>query len=174
MKEYNEIKPEEMDKNIFNMIAKDWMLITAKDGDRVNTMTASWGGMGVFWGDNVVYAFIRQSRYTKEFVDHADSFSLCFFDPLQYKKDLAYLGKTSGRDTDKIKNVGFHIMEKDNVPFFEEADTVILCKKVGRYYMGPEGMLDEKVKEKWYADGNYHDLYIGRIDHILENKKENR
>ena len=64
--------------NPFEAIGKKWMLISAKDGDKVNTMTASWGGMGVIWGEDVVYIFVRQSRYTKEFIDNSAYFSLSF------------------------------------------------------------------------------------------------
>ena len=55
--------------NPFDKIGKQWMLITSGDEDKANTMTASWGGVGVLWGSDVVYIFVRQSRYTKEFID---------------------------------------------------------------------------------------------------------
>ena len=41
------IKPEELDKNVFHMIGKEWLLVTAEKEGKVNTMTASWGGIGV-------------------------------------------------------------------------------------------------------------------------------
>ena len=55
--------------NPFQRIGQDWMLISAKKEGKVNTMTASWGMMGVFWGKNVVTVGIRPQRFTKEFVD---------------------------------------------------------------------------------------------------------
>lgn len=78
--------------NPFEAIGKKWMLISAKDGDKVNTMTASWGGMGVIWGEDVVYIFVRQSRYTKEFIDNSAYFSLSFFDD-EYRKKTGIFGK---------------------------------------------------------------------------------
>ena len=63
-------------------------------------MTVSWGGLGVIWGKNVTYIFVRESRYTKEFIDNGEFFSLSFLDK-EYKEDLAYCGSTSGRDEDK-------------------------------------------------------------------------
>ena len=71
-----QIKTEELTINPFQMIGKDWLLITAKKGDKVNTMTASWGGVGVMWGKPVAYLVIRDSRYTKEFVDAGDRLSV--------------------------------------------------------------------------------------------------
>ena len=62
----------------FAMIGKQWMLITAEKGGRVNTMTASWGGLGVLWGQDVALVFIRPQRYTREFVEAAGRFTLSF------------------------------------------------------------------------------------------------
>jgi hypothetical protein len=81
----NEIKPELIEQNPFKLIGQDWMLITAEKDGKVNTMTASWGGFGVMWAKNVAYIVMRPQRYTKEFVDNSDTFSLTFFDS-SYKK----------------------------------------------------------------------------------------
>ena len=64
-----EIKHENFQENAFEMIGKDWLLITAEKDGKVNTMTASWGGVGVLWNKKVAYIFIRPQRYTKEFVE---------------------------------------------------------------------------------------------------------
>ena len=94
-----EINYKDMKFNPFNLIGGEWMLITAGDENSCNTMTASWGHLGCLWGNNdpsaVVY--IRESRYTKEFVDEEPYFSLCVMDK-SFKKQMAYLGSTSGRD----------------------------------------------------------------------------
>ena len=54
--------------NPFELIGKDWMLISAGTAEKWNTMTASWGGVGVMWGKPSATCYIRQSRYTKTFV----------------------------------------------------------------------------------------------------------
>ena len=69
MSNFREIKVNEIKNNPFEMIGTDWMLITAKRNDKVNTMTASWGGLGVIWNKNVVTVYIRPQRYTKEFIE---------------------------------------------------------------------------------------------------------
>ncbi len=66
--------------NPFQKIGKEWMLITAGNKEKANTMTASWGGVGVLWGKNVVFAFVRDTRYTKEFIDREETFSLTFLE----------------------------------------------------------------------------------------------
>ena len=80
MSQFHKISPEALGSDPFTKIGKDWMLISALKDGVVNTMTASWGGMGILWNKKVVFAFIRPQRYTKEFVDANDTFTLTFFD----------------------------------------------------------------------------------------------
>jgi flavin reductase (DIM6/NTAB) family NADH-FMN oxidoreductase RutF len=108
MNKYEETTIQQFKCNPFSMIGEDWMLITAEHNGQTNTMTASWGGLGFMWGKNVAFIVIRPQRYTKEFIDATDTFSLCFFEK-QYKKILGYLGSISGRDEDKITKSGLNI-----------------------------------------------------------------
>lgn len=64
--------------NPFNKIGKEWMLVTSKKEDKVNAMTASWGGLGVLWNKNIAFIVLRPQRYTKEFIDSSNEFSLSF------------------------------------------------------------------------------------------------
>ena len=75
---FKEISPEEVRENTFSLIGKDWMLISAEKDGNINTMTAAWGGFGVMWHENVVFVVIRPQRFTKEFVDFNERFSLSF------------------------------------------------------------------------------------------------
>ena len=152
--------------NPFSKIGKEWFLITAGDEEKVNTMTASWGGMGVIWGKNVVYIFVRDSRYTKEFLDKQDTFSITFFNSDQ-KSALKYLGAVSGRDEDKIANARMHIQMADGTPFLDEGTLVLLCKKLSATKIEPEHFLDIAIDETWYKDKDYHTMYIGEITQIL-------
>lgn len=111
------IKPEELDKNVFHMIGKEWLLVTAEKAGKVNTMTASWGGLGVMWGKNVAYIVLRPQRYTKEFVDAGETFSLSVLDE-EYRKTLNYLGTVSGRDEDKIAKAGLTVEHEGETPYF--------------------------------------------------------
>ena len=136
MSQLHPIPVSELQQNVFTAIGKEWMLITAeteKDGKpTANTMTASWGGLGRLWNKDVAFAFIRPQRYTKEFVDSADTFSLCFFGG-EKMQELGYLGTVSGRDEDKIAKSGLTLTHIDGVPCFEEATTVLLCRKMSRH-----------------------------------------
>lgn len=124
-----EIKPEELQKNPFQMIGKEWLLVTAEKEGKANTMTASWGGVGIMWGKPVAYVFIRPQRYTKEFIDAGDHFSLSVLGE-DYRKTLNYFGTVSGRDEDKIAKSGLHVAHENGTPYFEEANTVLVCRKL--------------------------------------------
>ena len=166
MNKFKEIKPEELNKNPFQLIGNDWMLITAEKDSKINTMTASWGGFGVIFAKNVVYIVIRPSRYTKEFVDNSDTLSLTFFDK-SFKKQLSYLGTVSGRDEDKISKSNLIIQHSDDTPYFEEGNMAIICKKLYAQDFKPECFIANELDTKWYPQKDYHTLYIAEIEKIL-------
>lgn len=166
MSQFLEIQPEALEKSPFQMIGKDWMLITAQNNNKVNTMTASWGGLGVMWNKNVAYIVVRPQRYTKEFLDSSPTFSLTFFDS-SFKKQLSYLGKVSGKNEDKIKNAGLTITQSDEVPYFEEANLAIICKKLYAQEFKPECFIAEELPGQIYPQNDYHTLYIAEIEKIL-------
>lgn len=165
MENYKEIKPEEFNESTFKLIGKDWMLITAEKDNKVNTMTASWGGFGVLFNKNVVYTVIRPQRYTKEFVDNSDTFSLTFFDE-SLRKELSYLGRVSGRDEDKISKAGLTVKYENNTPYFEEAKIAIICRKIYAQEFKPECFIADGIDEKVYPNKDYHTLYISEIEKI--------
>ena len=160
------IEVKDFQGNPFEMIGNGWMLVAAEKQGKMNAMTASWGGVGVMWGKNVVYVVIRQSRFTKEFVDRSDTFSLSFL-PECYRKELNYFGTVSGRDEDKIAKAGLQISHQGETPYFSEAKTVMLCKKLFAQKLDPSCFLADWIDEKWYADHDYHTLYIAEIENIL-------
>jgi len=165
MHSFQDLDINTTDFNPFRLIGSDWAALTSCDGDRVNSMTVSWGGVGVLWGKNVVTVYVRKSRFTKELLDKGDSFSLTFFnsDESKYKNVLKYLGAVSGHDEDKIKTAGLTIGKKDGIPYIDEGNFIILCRKMAEIEL-PSEKLPEGIREKWYADGNDHTIYIGEIE----------
>lgn len=144
-----------------------WMLITASKPDgTLNTMTASWGGFGVMWNKEVTFIVIRPQRYTREFVESSDSFSLTFFDK-GYLKDLSYLGKVSGRDENKIEKTRLTIIKENGIPYFQEANSVIFVKKLFVQRIEENAFLDKEVIRRWYPEKDFHYLYIAEISKIL-------
>lgn len=152
-----------MDMQPFTKIGSEWTLITAMCDGKVNTMTASWGGLGVLWGKNVATVYIRPQRYTREFVDGSDTFTLSFFGGA-CKKEMGYLGKVSGKDVpNKIEQAGLHIELVDGQPTFAEATQTLVCKKLYRDCIKPENFLCKEEDEKWYPTKDYHIVYIAEI-----------
>ncbi|WP_066686996.1 flavin reductase family protein [Christensenella intestinihominis] len=167
MPEFKEVELMKLEGNPFTMIGKDWMLVTGEKEGKVNAMTASWGGMGVMWGKNVTFVVIRPTRYTKEFVDAADTFSLAFLDE-SYRKTLNYFGTVSGRDEDKIKASGLTVLHDGKTPYFEEADLVLVCRKLYAQKYDPDCFIDRESDGKWYPEKDYHTLYIAEITKALQ------
>ncbi len=165
---FKEISVNSLDENFFKLIGENWMLITAGNKSSFNTMTASWGGIGVLWNRNVAFAFVRPCRYTFEFMEKNDYYTLSFYDN-DYKKELSFCGTNSGRDVDKVKNIGFHPVFSEDSPFFEEARLVLICKKIYSQYITPEKFLDETIEQN-YPLKDYHNMYIGEIVKVLIKK----
>lgn len=162
---FEQIDLKTYDKSMVSLLGDQWMLITAGTEHSCNTMTASWGGVGVLWGEPMATIFVRPQRYTKEFIDQQEYFSLCFF-PESFRKDLVFCGKESGREKDKIKDCGF-TMAYDKAPYMEQADLVLLCRKRYRQSMDGNAIATE-VKERWYPQEDYHDIYFGEIVEALK------
>lgn len=163
---FKEIKPQQLHSDCFTMIGKEWMLITAEKDGRVNTMTASWGGMGILWNQPVVFFFIRPQRYTKAFVDAATHISLTFFDE-GWRKQLQYLGTVSGRDEAKIEKAGLHVCHHQNIPYFEDANTVIFAKKLYAQPMQETCFLQKELLTKNYPQMDLHTMYVAAIETIF-------
>ena len=166
--DYQTITPADYQSRIFQVIDKQWMLVTAQKPDgKVNTMTASWGGMGTLWNKPVVMVFIRPQRYTLEFIEASERFTLSFLND-SHRKALALLGSKSGRDGDKIAEAGLHVMDMDGVPAFTEAETVFVCRKLYRQQMEPGAFIDAKIDAECYPDGDYHWVYVAEVEQILQ------
>lgn len=163
---FREISVEELKDNPFTLINKDWMLITAGNQDKHNTMTASWGGVGELWGKYVSTIYIRPQRYTLEFVEREDFYSLCFFGP-EYRQALSLCGSRSGRDVDKDKETGLTPRFDQAAPYYEQARLVFICRKLYRQDMEKDSFLDKSLLEKWY-DNDLHRMFIGEIVKVLE------
>lgn len=151
-----------LDMNPFTKIGKEWALVSAGNKNKCNTMTVSWGGVGVLWGKNVVYIFIRDSRYTKEFLDNGEFFSLSFLGE-QYREALSYCGKESGRNGDKFAGSGLTAAFRHDIPFPDEANLVFLCRKMAAVPITEDTFVDDEIMSKWYGDHDMHTMYVGEI-----------
>ena len=157
---------EMLELNPFTKLGKDWALVSAGSKTKCNTMTVSWGGMGVLWGKNVAFIFIRDSRYTKEFIDQGEFFSVSFFDE-SYRSALKYCGAQSGRNEDKWEAAKLTPAFRHNIPYPDEANLVMLCRKMAAVPIDEDTFTDSEFKSKWYSDNDMHTMYVGEIIDVM-------
>jgi flavin reductase (DIM6/NTAB) family NADH-FMN oxidoreductase RutF len=156
------ISPEDLKGNVFELIGKSWMLITAGKLDSYNTMTASWGAMGVLWNKNVCFCFIRPGRHTRSFVEKNGIFTLSFFEE-DFRDALNVCGTISGRDTDKAKEAGITPLKSPSGSVcFNEARLVIECKKIYFQDIDSKNFIDSGISGN-YPKTDYHRMYVGEI-----------
>lgn len=162
-------------ENAFELIGKEWMLITAGTPSKYNMMTASWGGIGWLWNKPVAFIFVRPERYTYPFIEENDRLTLSFLgQAAEMRHVLNLCGTVSGRDHDKMKLCGLtpFITEHDAVAF-TEARLVIEGRKIFRSEMKKENFLDTGVLARWYNDkpgGGLHTLYVVEIKEVYASK----
>lgn len=162
MNGYHEIQPGKMNENVFNLLGSDWMLITAGTKEAFNTMTASWGGMGVLWNKNVCYIVVRPQRYTYTFLEKNKFFTLSFFHE-KYRDVLKFCGARSGRDVNKPAETGITPLQTGNgAVYFSEARLVFECKIIYYQDIDPNNFIDPSIADN-YPQQDYHRMYIGEI-----------
>jgi len=167
MQNFIEISQRDLSNNVFADIADKWMLVTAEKDGKVNTMTASWGGFGHIWHKDAAFIVIRPQRFTKEFVDFSDNFSLTFFNK-SYREKLRYLGVTSGRDEDKIAKAGLTVIHNGKDPHFAEGELTIICRKLYKQPLEESAFLDKGIIDAHYPNKDFHVLYVGEVLKVLK------
>lgn len=162
---FQELQPKQLTENVFSLFDDRWTLITAGTQDHCNTMTASWGGLGVLWHKNVATIYVRPQRYTFEFLENSPAFTLSFFGE-EWRKALAYCGRVSGREEDKVAHCGFHVaMEGEDAPYIQEANLVLVCRKLYWNDLDPAHMDGTALQH--YKNHDYHRMYIAEITKVL-------
>lgn len=145
----------------FSMLGDRWALLSAGTPDAWNTMTVSWGQMGVLWNYNVATAYVRPQRHTLQFMDTNEFFTLSFFDGA-YRSALTYCGKYSGRNVDKAAETGLTPIFQDGAVLFEQAELVLVCRKLYRQQLETGCFLDPACDKRNY-NGDYHYAFTGEI-----------
>ncbi len=157
---FKEINVTELSFNPWEKIGKDWFLLTSGDEKGWNTMTAAWGSAGLMGRKNTFNAVVRPTRYTYEFMEKNDLFTVSFFSE-KYKSALGYCGSHSGRDCDKAKETGLTPKFTDGTTAFEEADLILICRKIYAQNMDIS-LVAEDIKPL-NGDEPIHKQYIGEI-----------
>lgn len=166
---YTQIDPRDIQENVIRLIGEDWMLITAGKANAYNTMTASWGMMGEVWGKHVAAITVRDSRYTYQFLEKNDTYTLSFF-TRDHRPALELLGTKSGRDGNKVAESGLRPMELQSGDLsFVEARMIIECRKLYAEPFKKGSFTDKSVYDSAYNQEHstsMHTLYIGEIVNV--------
>lgn len=170
MNNFQLISPSQLD-GVFDKIGKEWMLITARGKDAAgrevtNTMTASWGGMGILWNRPVAFCFIRPQRYTYQLTEQSERLSLSFLSE-EYRAALRLCGTKSGKDTDKFRAAGITPADYEGVPFVAEAELALVCRKLYADDLKKECFLLPELLSN-YKEDDFHRVYVVEIEAILK------
>jgi len=156
------------DKELFTVKYLDQLpkgaFLTVKSDDIVNTMTIGWGSIGFMWQKPVLMVMVRYSRYTHELLQNAQDFSVSVPPAGELKKALAIAGTKSGRDIDKFKECSITAQAARSIdsPVIGECELFYECRLLYRQGMEPANLCPE-LRDKFYADDNYHVIYYGEI-----------
>ncbi len=164
---FEKINIDELSFSPTKAIGENWGILTGVSEDGFNSMTVSWGSVGVLWSKPCVFAFVRPGRYTYRFMEDGEYFSLAIM-PEGYHEKMAVFGSKSGRDVDKYAVSGFGVLDENGVKYPAEAETVFICKKIAAGDISPEWFIDDTIDGKNYPKKDYHRMYIGEIVSVLK------
>lgn len=160
------MKKIELDQLSFDALTKthrELAVLAAGEPGHFNMMTIGWATYGTLWREPVTTVYVRHSRYTHEFTEQYDRYSVTFLKPGHEKLLGTTLGRQSGRDIDKMHDSGLTPVFVDGVPCFEEAALTLVCEKVYRGEITEDQFVDQKPVEQYYADHDMHTFYVGRV-----------
>ena len=148
---------------VFRVFGTQNALLTAGDRDVCNTMTIGWCQLGRLWSIPVCTVYVRPERYTYAFMESHDYFTVSVL-PLSDRQTAQVCGTKSGRDIDKIKECGLTLRRgAGDAPFFDEAEWVLVCRKLYAQDLDESCVLDERVLHHYGATGGWHRAYTGEV-----------
>ena len=162
---FKTVEPKSIKDNLIKCFADEWALITAGNSKGYNMMTASWGFAGEMWGADSIEVVVRPQRYTMEFIEKSDYFTLSFYGD---KRDIYKIcGTKSGRECNKTKETGLTPVANERYVYFKEARMVLVVKKQFVQQMSPDSFTDKTILDRWYPEKDYHNMIIGKIEKVL-------
>ena len=169
---HREVKMDGMEIPVYSLWADQWLLLACGDfaKNHYNAMTIAWGSLGCMWHKPFVQVVVRPGRYTHEFMEQYDTFTVSAFPP-ELKPALNIMGTRSGRDTNKMEASGLTAKASKYIksPSFEEASLIFECKKMYKDHLKVDGFLDPSI-DKNYPQKDYHSVYFGEIVAVLKNE----
>lgn len=165
-----EVAPADFDQNIFNLVSKDFTVITAGEIPAHNSMIASWGGYGILFNKPASWCFLRANRYTLEKMREGEKYTLCYF-PEAYKQDIMPFGTVSGRDSNKMEQTSLTaVSTPDGLPAWKEAKVIFECTLSSVTTVSKSDFYTEEgqnfVQEGFDDAKDWHKFVFGEITHL--------
>ena len=158
------VTKEQIDSIALTM-RQDWAVLSAGESGHYNAMTIGWAYFGCLWNIPSAMVFVRESRYTLEFLEKYDRFAISFYPP-EYHKALITMGHKSGRNVDKAAITGFVPKFVEGSVTFEQACLTVICRKMYSQWMDMSAF-PSAVVDRFYSKGNVHKMFAGQIVSIL-------
>ena len=163
-----EMEIRDLSCDVFQVFQHATPLLSAGSAEKFNTMVIGWGGLGTLWGKAVCTVYVRPQRYTYEFMERENAFSVSVLPP-ECREALRVCGSESGRDVDKVKKCGLTpAFNALGAPYFEQAQLVLVCRKLYADDLQPEKFTDQSLDGRWYPEHDYHRMYAGEVVQVLK------
>ena len=158
-----EMEIRDLSCDVFQVFQHATPLLSAGSAEKFNTMVIGWGGLGTLWGKAVCTVYVRPQRYTYEFMERENAFSVSVLPP-ECREALRVCGSESGRDVDKVKKCGLTpAFSALGAPYFEQAQLVLVCRKLYVQDLDLGGMAEKVQIFYGPAQGGIHRAYTGEI-----------
>jgi len=155
----------EFKTDILKLFDKEWALVAAGTKESFNMMTISWGMLGTIWSRPAATVYVRTSRYTHDFMDREDMFTVSFL-PEDMRDTLVLLGRESGRDIDKMHVKGLELADRNDAIVFKNASVTLVCKKLFKQRVDSKN-IPADILERYYNGAAEHDMYIGEVVDVI-------
>lgn len=163
---FREISVNDLQVNPVTLFSDGWALLTAGNKASFNSMTVSWGAIGEIWGKHSLFVFVRPQRYTDEFMQKSELFTVSCFGGT-HRKELGVFGRKSGRDCDKYAETGLTTETDGDAVYCADAEMIFICKKTAKTSLEPQNFYDDTIEDDCYPAKDYHKIYVGEIVKIL-------
>ncbi len=154
------------DFNFAEKINNGALLTATKRNGEINTMTVSWGSVGILWNKEICTVFVRPQRFTYEFCEDGKTLTLSFFGSKR-RDTLAYCGTKTGRDVDKFEACGLKHELKDDACIFDDAEVTLVLKKLYAQDLKGECFCDSSPLVN-YKNNDFHRAYTCEILDVIK------
>jgi flavin reductase (DIM6/NTAB) family NADH-FMN oxidoreductase RutF len=166
---FEEITLSEFDFNPFTKV-EDWALLTAGTEEKFNMMTITGVMCGKFFLKPMMQVYVHPDRYSYQFLEDNDYFTVSFFDVPQHPA-LQICGRMHGNECDKVTESGLHPIPFENTVIFEEAKTIFVCRKVYHMDIKKDNFDSQQLFNEYYKESStFHRIYLGQIEKVLRQK----